>query len=240
MTFLEVRLLRMAKKKERLCFYQSVIKENDLVFDVGANRGNRSSTFLDLKAQVISIEPNPRLVKKLLNKFGKKLKVVQKAVGGSAGLVELYVNEADVLSTTSKEWMEETKKSNRFGDLGNKFSEVLEVEKVTLDDLVREYGVPEFVKIDVEGLELEIIQSISNAKINSLSFEFAIPESLKDTLDAIDHLDGVGYKYFNLSIGESMEFITIKHFSTDEMKRLLDALPAMSWGDIYAFSGDDR
>lgn len=225
-------------EKNRKLFYGEFIKAQDVVFDIGANHGNRTSVFLDIGAKVISVEPNPLLANKLKKKFGKRINVVQKAVGNKNGVIDLYVNDADVLSTTSLQWIEDVKKSNRFGDLGNRFSKQVEVEMLTLDDLIANYGVPKFIKIDVEGAELEIIKTIKDSRIQSLSFEFAIPESLDETLDILKHLDSNGYHFFNISFGESMQFLTNNRVSLLETTNLLNNLPMMSWGDIYAFVGD--
>ena len=44
-------------EKRYIKFYQQFIKPNDLVFDVGANMGNRTKLFLKLGAKVIAFEP---------------------------------------------------------------------------------------------------------------------------------------------------------------------------------------
>lgn len=215
-------------------FYSKIFSSNDLVFDIGANNGNRTSVFLDIGANVIAVEPNPKLAKKLKRKYSKAT-IVDKAVGGKKGIVALYLNEADVLSTTSEEWMKTVKDSGRFGSLAEKFNDKVDVEQITINELIEKYGVPKFVKIDTEGTELEIVESINDSKPFSVSLEFAIPESKNSTLNSIDYLHNLGYKKFNISLGESMEFISNKNFDYNEMITLMNALPEMSWGDIYVF-----
>lgn len=224
------------ERKQSVKFYNQFISKNDLVFDIGANHGNRTIVFLDIGANIVSVEPNPKLAKKLVKKFGDRIEVIQKAIGKSNGKIDLYINDADVLSTTSKTWIDAIKNTDRFGDYINQFNTKIEVELLTLDVLFKQYGVPSFMKIDTEGLELEIIKSLINNQVNILSFEFAIPESFDDTIMAINHLDSIGYKGFKISFSESMEFLVSEYLSKYALIKLLENLPRMSWGDIYAFS----
>src|SRR4051794_3343627 len=40
-------------------FFSQFVRRGDLVFDIGANVGERSRIFLDLGARVVAVEPNP-------------------------------------------------------------------------------------------------------------------------------------------------------------------------------------
>ena len=44
-------------------FYQNFINKNDLVFDIGANKGNKSNVFLKIGARVIALEPDKKTLK---------------------------------------------------------------------------------------------------------------------------------------------------------------------------------
>lgn len=50
---------------KRLNFYQTLVRSGNLVFDVGANLGNRTKTFAVLGATVVAIEPLPDLARRL-------------------------------------------------------------------------------------------------------------------------------------------------------------------------------
>src|SRR3954471_20046 len=53
----------------RIAFYRQFIKPGNLVFDVGANVGNRVEVFLKCGAKVIAVEPQPNCVDILKGKF---------------------------------------------------------------------------------------------------------------------------------------------------------------------------
>ena len=224
------------KLLERVEFYKKLFTENDLVFDIGANHGNRVDPFLKIGAKVIAIEPNPKLAKKLEKKYGDKIDVVQKAIGEKDGVINLYINNTDALSTTSKEFIEKAKLTNRFGELSNQFNQTVEVEMVSIDKLFNKFGYPIFMKIDTEGLEYIILKTLKNNKVSGLSFEFAIPETLDEVILSIEHLNDIGYKQFNIVFGESTTFISNKNMFFLDLINLIKQLPEMSWGDIYAFN----
>ena len=230
------KLIYMLNEEKRSDFYKKLIGNNDLVFDVGANHGNRVGIFVKLGAKVVAVEPNPKLAEKLVKKYHSKINVVQKAIGDKDGFVDLYINEADVLSTTSEEFIKIAKETGRFGELSNKFNQKVKVEMVLMQNLFDEYGYPKFIKIDTEGSEYKILKTLQNSIVNGISFEFAIPESRKDMILSIDHLNNIGYKSFNISFAESMEMISSINMNAIEIKNLINILPDMCWGDIYVFN----
>jgi FkbM family methyltransferase len=229
-------IIRNAELKKRIELYSKIIKKDDLVFDIGANHGNRVTPFLEIGSKIVAVEPNPLLANKLTKKFGRKITVIQKAIGDEIGTVELYVNDSDVLSTTSKEFIEKAKATGRFGELSNAFNNVVNVEMISIENLFKEYGYPVFIKIDTEGLEYKIIKTLNNNKVKALSFEFAIPESLEEVLLSLEYLNSIGYVKFNISFGESMDFLTHVNIDFIDFIDFISKLPKMSWGDIYAFN----
>lgn len=233
---IERKILGFADFKKKKDLYSKIISYGDLVFDIGANHGDRTKIFLYLGAKVVAVEPNQILCDKLKRKFGDRISIEQKAVGDSCGKTVLFINETDVLSTTSEEWIDSIRKSGRFGELVNHFNKKIEVEVITINDLIEFYGIPKFAKIDVEGGEFQIIKTIKNSSICALCFEFAIPESLDNSLKCLTHLNNIGYDFFNISFGESFQFLSDKRMNISEISNLLYNLPSMSWGEIYAFS----
>src|SRR4051812_6131238 len=49
-------------EQRRRELYRPYVRPGDLVFDIGANAGRVTETFMALGAQVVAVEPNPELV----------------------------------------------------------------------------------------------------------------------------------------------------------------------------------
>jgi len=229
-------LSKKIKLLERVEFYKRLFTANDLVFDIGANIGNRVDPFLKIGAKVVAVEPNPKLAKQLKKKYGSKINLVQKLIGEKNGVIDLYINNTDALSSASKEFIEKTKLTNRFGELSNQFDQTVEVEVVSIDKLFTKFGYPVFIKIDTEGFEYIILKTLKDNRVRGLSFEFALPESLDDVILSVEHLNNIGYKKFNIVFGESTAFISDKNMGFLDLVNLIRQLPKMTWGDIYAFN----
>jgi hypothetical protein len=71
---------------ERRAFYLSFLSANDLVFDVGANVGNRVEVFLSIKNKVIAIEPQNYCFEFLKKKFGNAIIILKIALGSKKAI----------------------------------------------------------------------------------------------------------------------------------------------------------
>lgn len=229
-------LLAMQRETRlRAAFYKQIIGEGQTVFDIGANVGNRVSTFLDLKCRVVAIEPLPTCISVLRQRFGANpnLVIVEKAVGNSSGQTKLrWSSETDVLASVSDSFVEYGKNSERFK--GAAWDKNCLVEVTTLDSLIDQYGTPSFIKIDVEGHEHAVLKGLSKAPA-CLSFEFT-PDFQENVAACLSICRKIGLTQFNISYGESMRFARSQWSSESEMNRLADALRGDTWvfGDIYA------
>jgi FkbM family methyltransferase len=216
-----------------LDFYAQFINKGALVFDVGANIGNRTQTFLDLGATVISIEPQPHCAAVLLQKYSsnENFTLVQKALGNCTGENQMWLNSVHVISSLSEEWIKRTTASNRFGP-GHNYYGRCTVEITTLDNLIQQFGKPDFCKIDVEGFEFEVLQGLSQP-IKAISFEFT-REYSESSENCINHLVNIGNYQFNFSSGESMQFSLPNWVDSQEICHYIKSLTGLEWGDIYA------
>lgn len=217
----------------RTKFYSTFIKKGDLVFDVGANIGNRVEAFLHINAKVVAIEPQKDCRRVLDIKFGKKITIVKEGLGEKEELKTLYIAESNTISSFSKEWIDDVK-DGRFA--GEKWNKTEQIQLTTLDKLISTYGKPKFIKIDVEGFELMVLRGL-NSPIDLISFEYTIPEQIEQVNQCLSYLNNLSANYtYNYSTGESMlleleEYISYTEFiEVIKTKEFIDT----SNGDIYA------
>ena len=155
---MENKIITLFSKSARKFFYSQFIKPNDLVFDVGANIGNRTVIFLELEAKVIAIEPQKECYEKLTKRFGDKIELVKKGLGEKESIETLYVSELSAISSFSKEHVD-VMKEDRFK--GTNWNSSVDIEMTTIDSLIEQFGTPVFCKIDVEGYEYDVLKGLS-------------------------------------------------------------------------------
>jgi FkbM family methyltransferase len=206
------------------------ILPGELVFDIGAHTGAKTEWYLNRGARVVAVEPQQACLDALQSRLGqhRNLTIVQRGVSDAAGTLIMHINEAaPVLSTFSQKWM-----TGRFKD--QVWEHHVEVEMTTLDQLVSEFGSPRYIKIDVEGLEKQVMLGLTG-KNGTISLEFT-SEFFDDSRDLIWYARGLGYKRFNYSFGESDSFALPAWVDAAELVstlRTVCAANAFAWGDIY-------
>lgn len=224
----------------RYTFYSAFIHSGDLVFDVGANMGNRSKIFRAIGARVVAFEPQSYCARFLAAAFSgdRRFKLIQAGLSDAEGELAMHLSKAHVLSTLDTEWID---RMNHGGRFANQWVSTEMVRVMTLDKCIEQFGIPSFIKIDVEGHELKVIRGLSQP-VQSLSLEFA-SESLESIYQCIDHLDSIGNYEYRLSAGESMKFGESDWSDGATVKQSLQRgqqLDPLYWGDIYARLKDKR
>lgn len=217
--------------------YAPFIKADDLVFDVGAHLGDRTRAFAALGAQVVAFEPQPHLMAWLQRLEGRQTRVSLRpeAVGAEPGSARLAVSLANpTVSTMAASWRQ------GIGAANSTFKKVrweqeVEVAVVTLDQMIAEYGLPAFCKIDVEGFEEDVLRGVSQP-LPALSFEF-VTGTLERSVACIQRLEALApgrYRY-NAVPGEQRRFLFPQWQTADQLQGWLErGAGEISSGDIYA------
>lgn len=219
------------KARRKMKFYRSIIRPGMLCYDVGAHLGDRSDTFLSLGANVIAIEPQPRFTSYLQNKFDgqSNITIVNCAIGDQMGEADLAISNRHPTLTTLSNQAWQTQMSDASG-FAIEFDERITVAVRTLDDLSQEYGRADFVKIDVEGFELQVLKGLTYQP-QVLSFEF-LSFDLDRLKECLAHLENMGYQSFNWSYKETFTWYSDQWASSSEILSQISAF------DNGVFSGD--
>jgi len=182
---------------------------------------------------VVAVEPQKSCYKYLKLMFGNKIQLVTKGLGAKEETKKFFIADSSTISTFSENYIKAVKDSGRFGN--NTWNKTEEIEMTTLDNLIQLYGVPAFIKIDVEGFEKEVLSGLTK-KINALSFEYCVPEQLSQAIDCINVLtvSNPAMK-FNFSAGESMKLEMDNWLTAPDMLKFMNAdqFSNTGFGDIY-------
>jgi FkbM family methyltransferase len=224
--------IEVDKRPAMTSLYQKWVKPGALVFDIGANVGNRIDLFLELGAKVVAVEPQQECIEILQKKYGDKINIENIGLSHSEGVLEFHIADESTISSFSEEFITKTG-ANRFKR--NKWKETIKVPVSTFDKLIEKYGVPDFSKIDVEGFELEVLKGL-NQKTPALSFEYCVPEMSEKLYECLERLNTMDPSTsYNYSIGESFVLASDKWYSFPEFLSLVKerSFHKTLFGDIY-------
>jgi FkbM family methyltransferase len=134
----------------------------DLVFDIGAHTGEDSSFYLSRGFRVVAVEANAELCRGLAERCADavaegRLCIVNKAIAKQPGSITFYQMESRSYWGTCDAGFAEDYR--RRGER----SVAIEVEAVTMAELIAEHGVPHYVKVDIEGMDIVPIDGLKSA-----------------------------------------------------------------------------
>lgn len=172
--------------------------KRDLVFDVGLHQGEDSEFYLKKGFNVVAIEANPILCQIARERFQDYcatgcLTILNLAIAEKSGPTTFFMNEkVSVWGTTSVAW------ANRNEKLGARSSEVT-VDGVEFAALLERFGVPYYLKIDIEGADLLCVEALKHiaSRPKYLSIESS-KTVWSDLIYEFDLLTRLGYSKFKL------------------------------------------
>jgi len=211
---------------------EDITDNKKLIFDVGAHHG----LFTDVckerfpDAKIISVEANEELWGNLHLKyeFDPTVVVINYLVSDvTADFKTFHISNYDQISTASEDWIE----NSRFS--GHNFDKKVGVVTVNLDSLIKIFGKPDLIKIDVEGYEYEVIGGL-NQKVDEICFEWAEEQYEKINLTC-QKLQQLGYKNFGYILGDEYlkrpdKFTT---WETSDFHNIVKPEEKDKWGMIW-------
>lgn len=140
-------------------------KHADLIYDIGMHTGEDTEFYLRKGFRVVAVEANPELTRQGRERFadfvaGNRLEIVEGAIVDTrpgeapAATVPFFSNDAaSVFGTVNAEWAE---RNSRLGAP----SHVIDVRALDFASVLREHGIPYYMKIDIEGADLLCVEAL--------------------------------------------------------------------------------
>jgi FkbM family methyltransferase len=162
-----------------------------LIYDLGMNNGDDTGFYLKRGFDVVAVEANPELCQMAEARFAEaiaagKLTIIKAAIGDHDGEVTFHVNlDNHHWSSTDINW----------AGRDDSACEAITVASLSLASIYARHGVPHFMKIDVEGADLMVLEQLVKGA--------ALPDfvSIEDCRFGFDYariLSGAGYQNFQL------------------------------------------
>ncbi|MCB2013667.1 MAG: FkbM family methyltransferase [Sphingobium sp.] len=131
-------------------------RDSRIIFDLGMNNGDDTDYYLKRGFDVVALEANPVLCARAAERFAEpvarsQLSIVHAAIWEQSGRTDFLVNiDNDHWSSIDPGW----------AGRDDSTCERIDVRCVTLPELFDEYGVPYYLKIDVEGVDHVVLDQL--------------------------------------------------------------------------------
>ena len=219
---------RMASNR----FHARLLRPGDLAFDIGAHVGSRSRAMRAAGARVVACEPQEPFAGFLARSLPRDIVLRREAVGPAESMARMAVSSLHpTVSSLSTSFTGEAASAPGFGHV--RWDRSQEVRMTTMDRLIADHGLPDYVKIDVEGFELDVLAGLSQP-LPMLSVEY-LPGFRDRTLAVIDRLEALGEYRFNPVLGERADLLWPEWQDAASARAFLAGLaPDAGSGDLYA------
>jgi FkbM family methyltransferase len=160
------------------------------IFDIGMHNGQDTKLYLNSGFKVIAVEANPYLVELAKKNFEKEIEngqliLLNVGINNISNTEILFYKNINKSEWSSFDYKAASKNSSKI--------EKIYVKTITLDDLINTYGIPYYLKIDIESYDTVCLESLFNFK--------SLPKYISceaSSIKNIEILNILGYKNFKL------------------------------------------
>lgn len=133
---------------------------DDLIYDVGMHKGEDSAFYLALGYRVVAFEAHPELAAGCRSRFANeiaagRLTIIEGAIKDTeATTVTFFTHPNSVWGTTEPSWVE------RNAEIAA--STAIEVPRIDFAQVLRQWGIPHYLKVDIEGADEHCMRTLSS------------------------------------------------------------------------------
>lgn len=161
------------REYKELSLIKKIISKGENILEAGAHIGFLTQVFEEIvtdKGEIIAVEPSLKNSILLKKNTKNKTKIVSAALSDFQGQGYLHLDNYGGFTNSLKKEFTNTK---NIGLSSTQSEQILPISKTnvkieTIDSLCKKYSIqPNFIKIDVEGLELEVLKGAKKTLKNT-------------------------------------------------------------------------
>lgn len=180
---------------------RNVEKHHDLIYDVGMHRGEDTDLYLRKGFKVIGFEADPDLVQHCRERFAEEvacgqLVIVEGAVVDDVSQPRITFHKNDVFTewgTVDADWKA---RNERMG--WNSETVTIEVDVIDFRACLERYGMPHYLKIDIEGSDLTCLERLGDYDVApdyvSIESDQQSLEGIEREMDLLEQAGFTSYK----------------------------------------------